>query len=46
MNVKEPWRTWNHITKLDQDKHISKADLKTVVESGTDAINELLHKMR
>jgi len=38
MNVKEPWRTWKHITKLDPDKHISKADLKTVVESGTDAI--------
>lgn len=39
MTVKEkPWKNWKHITKLDPDKHISKADLKTVVESGTDAI--------
>ena len=39
MTVKEtPWKHWNHITKLDPDKHISQADLKTVVESGTDAI--------
>lgn len=33
-----PWKYWNHITKLDPDKHISQADLKTIVESGTDAI--------
>ena len=39
MNVKKtPWKNWEHITKLDPDKHISQADLKTVVESGTDAI--------
>jgi len=33
-----PWKYWEHITKLDPDKHISQADLKTIVESGTDAI--------
>ena len=39
MNVKEnPWKNWNHITKLDPDKHITQNDLKTIVESGTDAI--------
>jgi len=39
MNVKKtPWKNWNHITKLDPDKHISQADLQIVVESGTDAI--------
>jgi len=39
MNVKkEPWKEWKHITKLDPDKHISQDDLKTIVESGTDAI--------
>lgn len=39
MNVKEsPWENWNHITKLDPDKHVSQNDLKTIVESGTDAI--------
>jgi phosphoglycerol geranylgeranyltransferase len=39
MTMKEkPWKNWEHITKLDPDKHISKDDLKTVVESGTDAI--------
>nr|QNO51796.1 geranylgeranylglyceryl phosphate synthase [Methanosarcinales archaeon ANME-1 ERB6]QNO51828.1 geranylgeranylglyceryl phosphate synthase [Methanosarcinales archaeon ANME-1 ERB6] len=39
MTAKEtPWKNWNHITKLDPDKHISRDDLKTVVESGTDAI--------
>ena len=39
MNVKEnPWKNWNHITKLDPDKHVSQNDLKTIVESGTDAI--------
>ncbi|RJS84575.1 geranylgeranylglyceryl/heptaprenylglyceryl phosphate synthase, partial [Methanophagales archaeon] len=32
------WKNWKHITKLDPDKHITQADLKTVVESGTDAI--------
>ena len=35
---KEPWQDWKHITKLDPDKHITKSDLETVVESGTDAI--------
>jgi len=34
----KPWKNWKHITKLDPDKHITQADLKTVVESGTDAI--------
>ncbi|MCW3133827.1 MAG: phosphoglycerol geranylgeranyltransferase [Methanophagales archaeon] len=39
MNVKKTsWKNWNHITKLDPDKHISQADLQIVVESGTDAI--------
>ncbi len=39
MTMKEnPWNNWNHITKLDPDKHISQNDLKTIVESGTDAI--------
>lgn len=39
MNVKEnPWKNWKHITKLDPDKHVSQNDLKTIVESGTDAI--------
>jgi len=39
MNVKEnPWKKWKHITKLDPDKHVSQNDLKTIVESGTDAI--------
>lgn len=39
MTVKEsPWKNWNHITKLDPDKHVSQNDLKTIVESGTDAI--------
>ncbi len=39
MTVKEKvWKNWEHITKLDPDKHISQDDLKTVVESGTDAI--------
>jgi phosphoglycerol geranylgeranyltransferase len=39
MNVKKtPWRNWKHITKLDPDKNISQDDLKTIVESGTDAI--------
>lgn len=39
MTVKEkPWKNWNHITKLDPDKHISQNDLNTIVESGTDAI--------
>lgn len=39
MAMKEnPWNNWNHITKLDPDKHISQNDLKTIVESGTDAI--------
>lgn len=33
-----PWKNWNHITKLDPDKHVSQNDLKTIVESGTDAI--------
>jgi len=32
------WKTWSHITKLDPDKRISEADLKAVVESGTDAV--------
>ena len=35
---KTPWKNWNHITKLDPDKHISPDDLGTIVESGTDAI--------
>lgn len=34
----KPWEKWNHITKLDPDKHISKEALKTIVNSGTDAI--------
>ncbi len=34
----KPWKNWKHITKLDPDKHISQNDLKTIVESGTDAI--------
>jgi len=34
----KPWKNWNHITKLDPDKHVSQNDLKTIVESGTDAI--------
>ncbi|MGB2728175.1 MAG: phosphoglycerol geranylgeranyltransferase [Halobacteriota archaeon] len=39
MTMKEkPWKNWNHITKLDPDKHVSQNDLKTIVESGTDAI--------
>ncbi len=39
MLMKEkPWKNWEHITKLDPDKHISKDNLKTIVESGTDAI--------
>lgn len=39
MNVKaQPWRNWRHITKLDPDKSLSHDDLKTIVESGTDAI--------
>ena len=35
---KTPWKNWNHITKLDPDKHISPDILKIIVESGTDAI--------
>ncbi len=39
MTVKEKhWKNWNHITKLDPDKHISENDLNTIVESGTDAV--------
>ena len=39
MNVKKgQWKNWHHITKLDPDKYISQDDLKTIVESGTDAI--------
>ncbi len=40
MNIKDnyPWKKWRHITKLDPDKHISQANLKIIVESGTDAI--------
>jgi phosphoglycerol geranylgeranyltransferase len=39
MTVKEkPWSTWNHVTKLDPDKHIPQDDLKRIVESGTDAL--------
>ena len=39
MNAKaQPWRNWRHITKLDPDKSLSHDDLKTIVESGTDAI--------
>ncbi len=33
-----PWKNWKHITKLDPDKSLSHDDLKTIVESGTDAI--------
>ena len=39
MNAKaQPWRNWQHITKLDPDKSLSHDDLKTIVESGTDAV--------
>lgn len=34
----QPWRNWKHITKLDPDKPISPAILRTIVNSGTDAI--------
>jgi phosphoglycerol geranylgeranyltransferase len=34
----QPWKKWIHITKLDPDKSLSHDDLKTIVESGTDAI--------
>lgn len=34
----QPWENWQHITKLDPDKSLSHDDLKTIVESGTDAI--------
>lgn len=33
-----PWSTWKHITKLDPDKHISDAQLRRIVDSGTDAL--------
>jgi phosphoglycerol geranylgeranyltransferase len=33
-----PWSTWKHITKLDPDKPISDAQLKRIVDSGTDAL--------
>lgn len=34
----QPWKRWQHITKLDPDKYISPKDLDTVMESGTDAV--------
>ena len=33
-----PWKNWHHITKLDPDKYISRHDLDTIVDSGTDAL--------
>jgi phosphoglycerol geranylgeranyltransferase len=34
----QPWQNWRHITKLDPDKSLLHDDLKTIAESGTDAI--------
>lgn len=34
----EEWRSWKHITKLDPDRNIRAEDIKTIVESQTDAI--------
>jgi len=32
------WKSWNHVTKLDPDKHLSPEQITGVVTSGTDAL--------
>ncbi len=36
--MKEEWRKWKHITKLDPDKKITKNNIKTIIKTHTDAI--------
>jgi phosphoglycerol geranylgeranyltransferase len=38
MAKEKPWDSWRHITKLDPDKEIAPEALKSIINSGTDAI--------
>jgi phosphoglycerol geranylgeranyltransferase len=36
--MREDWKNWKHITKLDPDKEIPKESVEDIVTSGTDAL--------